>query len=371
MRVLLHIDSLGSGGAQRQLCLLAGCLRARGWEVAVVIYHPHLDHFAGQLASAGVPVIPLRKAHRFSPTVPWRLAFEIIRGGWDCVVAFLPTPTIYALVAGALTKRPIIVSERIGFGPDGPTPLERAIAEIQRTAAAVVCNSWHHAEAFRTHFPWLAARTTVIFNGADVRPARLSSGDAREPVLLAVGTITPRKNYNTLIEALGVLRERGRAVPLVRWAGKLGHTPEDLAAHRRAVARLRELGLEHRWEWLGERRDVPALLAGATALVHAAVREGFPNAVGEALSAGVPVLASRCGDHPRLIADGQNGFLFHPTDAAELADRIEQLLALPTDARAELSRAAAARAAAELSLERMVEHYARLINAVGFSPATV
>lgn len=371
MKVLLHIDSLGSGGAQRQLCLLARGIRSSGWKVAVAIYHPQLDHFAPQLRAAQVPIVVLPKRHRFSPTVPLHLAWEICRGGWDCIVAFLPTPSVYALLAGALAGRPVIVSERIGFAAGGPSLLERAIAELQRLATAVVCNSWHHAEAFRAHFPWLAARTTVIFNGADSAPAARSVRRAGDGYLLAVGTITPRKNFACLIEALGVLQARGRAVPSVKWAGKLGHTSEDAAARAQADARLAELGLTGRWEWLGERRDMPELLAGATALVHAAVREGFPNAIGEALSAGVPVLASNCGDHPRLVTPGTNGFLFDPRRPADLADRLEEFHALPAAQREELGRAAAAQAVSELSLARMVDCYLHLLTAATARPALV
>lgn len=371
MKVLLHIDSLGSGGAQRQLCLLARGLRASGWDVAVAIYHPQFDHFAAQLRAAEVPIVVLPKRHRFSPTVPLHLALEIRRGGWDCVVAFLTAPSVYALCAGALTGCRVVVSERIGFTAGGPSQFERAVAELQRLAAAVVCNSWHHAEAFRAHFPWLGARTTVIFNAVDGAPAARPAPGVSGGYLLAVGTITPRKNFACLIEALGVLQARGRTVPRVKWAGKVGHTSEDASARERAGARLEALGLSDQWEWLGERRDVPQLLTGAMALVHAAVREGFPNAIGEALSAGLPVLASDCGDHSRLVKPGINGFLFDPLRPVDLADRLEELLDLPVGRRKELGRAAAALAASELSLARMVDRYQQLITNVIDRPALV
>lgn len=367
MNVLLLIDSLGSGGAQRQICLLACELKRRGWMVTVMVYHPDLNHFGPLLARADVPVIRLRKSGRFSVRTPLEVAWHAVQGGYDAMLAFLPTPTVYGAVARALGGPPLVVSERSGFSANGPGRVEWLIAQGQRLAAAVVCNSHHHAARFALSFSWLRTRTMTIFNGAELGAVPPLSPPRTPLRLLAIGTVLRLKNFPAVIEALGVLKARGREVPLVQWAGKAGPAGEERAARDRAEQRLAELGLTESWAWLGERSDVPQLLAGCDAVIHASVLEGFPNAIGEALAAGRPVLASAVGDHARLIRDGETGFLFDPAHPDSIADAIVRLRSLSAAEHAAMSRRARETAESTLSVARMTDRYAQLLQSFSTS----
>jgi len=73
---------------------------------------------------------------------------------------------------------------------------------------------------------------------------------------------------------------------------------------------------------LGDRLDATGLCAGFDIAVLASLREGFPNAILEAMGAGVPVVATAVGGVPELIQDGLTGYLVQPGDAEALAQRI-------------------------------------------------
>jgi glycosyltransferase involved in cell wall biosynthesis len=106
------------------------------------------------------------------------------------------------------------------------------------------------------------------------------------------------------------------------------------------------------------------LLRGYDALIHPSLYEGLPNAVCEALAAGIPVLASNVCDHPLLVADGSRGYLFDPRDPPGIAAAIAKLAELDSGAWRDLERNAREYASANLGVDKMVESYAALFRSL-------
>lgn len=360
LRLLFVIDSLGSGGAQRQMVTLATALASRGHTPIVFIYQPDHLHFAPDLERAGIEVRAARKGFRFSAAPLVALHRMLRREAFDAVLAYLPTPSLYAELATRFAGRPpLVVSERTTFVTGMPTRMERSRAHLHRLADVVVANSHHHREAMEAAFPWLRGVVRTIWNGMDLE--RFAPGGApRRDDLLAVASIRPLKNARRLAEALVLLRDAGRHVPRIRWAGKI--EPFDGSASEKAAvdAILAAAGLADRWEWLGERDDVPTLLRQHAALVHPSLVEGLSNAICEALASGLPVLAGSVGDQTRLVQDGTTGFLFDPLSAPAIADALHRFASLDQPARDAMGAAGVAFAQAQLSAARMTDAYEAL-----------
>ena len=161
---------------------------------------------------------------------------------------------------------------------------------------------------------------------------------ATDDRLLTVGHIHPLKNQATLVEAMARIHAARPAVTL-DIVGGATHTAyaTDLP---RTIAQLR---LEDQVVLRGRLAPAAVLeaLAASTLLLHAAHHEHAPMVIAEAMAAGRPVVASRAGGTPALVADGETGFLAPPTDAAAFASRTLQLLGDP-----ELRRAMGERARA-------------------------
>ena len=87
--------------------------------------------------------------------------------------------------------------------------------------------------------------------------------------------------------------------------------------------------LAGRVEFLGERGDVPALMAALDALLVPSWEEPFGRVVVEAMAAGTPVIATSRGGTAEIVADGVNGLLAPPRDAGAWAAVIERLLDEP------------------------------------------
>jgi glycosyltransferase involved in cell wall biosynthesis len=238
--------------------------------------------------------------------------------------------------------------------------LERLIA---RRADAVLCVSADLADRMRRAGAGDVALAVVPAPAAPppsaeaVAKARAEMGAAGRPVVLAVGRLARQKGFDVLVEAMISLQGRD-PVPLLVIAGD-GPMAGQLAARSRAA------GADVRL--LGQRADVPALLATADVVVAPSRWEGQPLIVQEALRAGRPLVASRVGGIPGLTGDAA-AVLIPANDPVRLASALASVLDDP--ARSDRLAAAALARAATLpsesdAIDAAIAGYARLAATAG------
>jgi len=152
--------------------------------------------------------------------------------------------------------------------------------------------------------------------------------------VLSIGRDHWKKGYLYALDAVQLLRERGLPVQyeMILSTG----AREELIYHRH------DLGLEDRVTFLPKmpNREVMRKLAATDLFLLPSLSEGIANVVLEAMAAGRPVVSTDCGGMPELIDDGRNGFLVPVRNARALADRIEQVAALPQAQLERIARAA-------------------------------
>ena len=124
-------------------------------------------------------------------------------------------------------------------------------------------------------------------------------------------------------------------------------------------AEVLRLGITGQVRFLGERADVPDLLACMDVYVQASIYEGMPNAVMEAMAAGKPVVATGVDGTRELIVDGKTGWLVEPSDTRAMADHIVYALKNIAEARC-VGETAAQRIAEDFSLDKMILAYDKL-----------
>lgn len=178
----------------------------------------------------------------------------------------------------------------------------------------------------------------------------------RARLVTIVGRIFPIKNHRLFLQAAALI---AGADPEVHFAvvgdGALRAATEEYA---------RTLGIACRVSFTGWRRDLPQIYADTDVLAVSSTNEGTPVSAIEAMAAGRPVVATRVGGLPDLIADGTTGFLVPPGDAGSLAAAILRILRDP-DAAGRVGNAARAVAQARFPVERLLSDveglYARLL----------
>src|SRR5262249_47429155 len=177
MRVACVIDSLGPGGAQRQLCTLAAKLRQAGWDVSVLTYHSVDPFFLPTLQAAGVVHVALTGQSRLRRALAIRRALR--RGRYDVVLAFLEGATMYAELAALPTKHyGLVVSER----SRGVRRVSRWGRSLHRVADYVTTNSHTNRLLIELDVPSLVGRIVTIYNAVDMdrfHPGLTSRGGAR------------------------------------------------------------------------------------------------------------------------------------------------------------------------------------------------
>ncbi len=185
-------------------------------------------------------------------------------------------------------------------------------------------------------------------------------GTPERPIrLLSVGRLEWKKGYEFALEAVRLLRERGLTVEYTIIGG---------GAYLEALAFCRhQLDLESCVTFRGPqpREAVRAAMAHADIMLHAAVSEGFCNAVIEAQAMALPVVTSDADGLGENVLDGVTGFVIPRRDAGALADRVARLAADPV-LRQQMGQAGRARALAAFDLREQAEQFAAFYRA--FTP---
>ncbi len=372
IRVVLMTGTLERGGAEGQLVALARGLDASRFDVRVcglTAGGPLETH----LREAGIPVdvigwqgfvrsrgLGVLAGLTGLLRVVLRLARYLRRHRPHVVQGQLFWAYVLGGLAAPLARVPVVIGCRRSlplFKAGNPRHLW--IEQLaNRMTTAVVCNSERVRQQTLRDERLQPERVVTIPNGVHMprgpaEPAAavpwealgLGSGDE---VVLCVANLIHYKGHLDLLEAWErVRRERPTA-----WLLLAGEGPEREAIEARA-SRLDGVRL------LGARADVAGLLRASTLLVLPSHQEGLPNAVLEAMAAGLPVVATDVGGTSELVVDGETGRLVAPHDPAALAGALLSLLR-DNQARQVMGRAAAERARTRFSLEAMVRSYERL-----------
>ncbi len=180
--------------------------------------------------------------------------------------------------------------------------------------------------------------------GAGDEPAN-ELGLADRIVVGIVAKLSPVKGHQYFLEAAAEIAEaRPDVAFLVVGDGIRKRELEEMAA---------ELGIADRVTFAGARDDVPSLLKLMDVFVLSSLSEGSPNAVLEAMAAGLPVVATDVGGLPEIVIDGESGILVPPGDSGALAAAVRELLDDPTRA-GTMGRAGLALAMDRHDIEKVV-----------------
>jgi glycosyltransferase involved in cell wall biosynthesis len=172
-----------------------------------------------------------------------------------------------------------------------------------------------------------------VYFGAQARPSD-------QPYLLYVGTIEPRKNVDTLLDAWSSFRFRADFDLVI--AGASGW------AATKTLARLASRPAGVRYLGYVPEDELPGLVAGASAFVYPSLYEGFGFPLAQAMAAGVPAITSNTSCLPEVA--GGAALLVDPRSAAEIRAAMERLIASP-ELQQELRKAGLARAQREYHWE--------------------
>ena len=319
-KIVCLIESLGAGGAERQMSELSSLLKDNGYDVEVWYYAP--KHFYREaIENAGVSIKYIsRKKSRLIFLYDLFTLMKHTRP--DVVIAYSLSASLFACVLRILgLNYKLIVSERNTNIRN--TMMDRLRFNVLRLADQVVANSYSQTEFICKNYSFLTDKTLTIINCVNT-DVFFPYGHPRKSLFIVVATLWESKNTLNFIRSLKILKDKGYSFN-VKWFGK---SLEQLEYFHKCVGLIQTLELENYIVLEEKTPNIMQEYQKADAFCLPSFYEGTPNSLLEAMSCALPVACSNICDNPRYIADGKNGFLFDPNDIEDIACALEKLMNL-------------------------------------------
>jgi glycosyltransferase involved in cell wall biosynthesis len=359
MRILYVLTSLGMGGAERQALALAARLRERGHSVQVLALRQRLPE--EWPTALPVEYLGLRKS-------PWGLPTLVpcLYKAAKCVRHFRPDVMhghgFHANMTARLLRlfcpgaKLVCSIHNVYEGGRLRMMAYRCTSFLAHQSVAVsqaVQHAFVKARAVEAH------SCVALSNGIDTdefapRAERRASMRMRmkvngDFVWLAAGRIVPAKDYPCLLRAFARVRA-ARSVARLWIAAETGGNEFEQA--KKLIA---ELGLQESVDWLGLRRDMPALFDAADGFVLSSAWEGMPLVVGEAMAMEKLVVATDVGGVREFL--GETGLIVPSRSPRALAQAMLDAMQMPAVERRALGSAARRRIVDRFTMERTTEQW--------------
>ena len=274
----------------------------------------------------------------------------IKKGRYDAIISFMYDINRTTLTASLGLRQRIIISERAD-----PSVRKRRI--IQK-----IIDDWLMRKAYKIVFQtekvknmmgtFLQDKCVVIPNPISASLPDPYFGD-RVPIIVSAGRLTEQKNFGMLINAFSSIHKVYPEIKLAIY-GK-GLLEEELKRQ------VNDLGVETDVIFHGYVQNFPMQIRNALMYIQSSLYEGMSNALIEAMSLGLPVIATDCpvGGERMIIKDGVNGFLIKPNDIDELVSKITFLIKNPDVASKIGENATLIRK--KLSIDKIVNQWIKII----------
>jgi glycosyltransferase involved in cell wall biosynthesis len=326
MKILCVIDSLGSGGAQRQLVSLAVGFNEEEHEVSFLVYHREIFYYQ-TLKEKNITVNEIIETNYLKRLFKMR---RFIRsGGFDFVLSFLTSANFICENAGLPWRNwKLVVGERSANPNILKSYKQCAFRYFHLLADAIVANSHENIKIVRKINPLLSNKKChVIYNMVDFEKWKPSSENYEfrkngKFNLIVIASHQYLKNLNGLVEAVALLNEHEKKLLQINWYGGPGLDDSREAA----LQKIEKNGLEQIFNFHGPTVNIHIELNKADALGLFSFYEGLPNVICEAMAMGKTVIASSVSDIPLLISN--SNLLVSPTKPDSICNSIRYLLQL-------------------------------------------
>lgn len=352
------IPTLDQGGAEKQMSLLASHLDRQQFESHVIVL-TRSGPLEQTLRDAGVQVHLIGKRSKLDPSALWRLTAKLRQLAPDVVHTWLFAGNSYGRWAAQRAGVPVIVAGERCVDPWKSWWNYEVDRRLLRYTQTIVTNTSAVADFYAQH--GIAPKHfTVIPNAVVPMPhTRLTREQLferlrikpRGRVVGAVGRLWKQKGYRDLIWAGELLRVAQPDACLII----IGDGPE-----REALQAFRDrCGARDAVRLVGHRGDAAELMSAFDVLWNGSLYEGQSNTILEAMTMGIPTVASDIPGTRDLIEHGRSGYLYPPQDLGALTRWTVGLLQ-DDERRAQMGSQARQRAAQSFSLTQMVQSHERL-----------
>lgn len=326
-KILLIIEHLGSGGAERQICGLAALLTKAGYPCRLITYVEN-QFYEPYLHQNGVD-------YKYVPEL-WNKKTRVLRivkyvqdYKPEVIISFLPSVNMALCLAKLMFRAKLVVSER-----NNNTCISRSDIiqfNLYRMADAIVPNSHSQGNFITKNFSFLKDKVHPIINFVDVNRFTPAKTPVRHETLhiVTVARYTMQKNVLAYMKAIRMIKDIGLDV-YFDWYGDKKY---DAAYYVEIEQEYKLLNIADYLSLHDKSTNIEEEYRKADVFCLPSLFEGYPNVVAEAMSCGLPILCSNVFENPYIVEDGVNGFLFNPEDIEDIARSIKKIATLTRDER--------------------------------------
>lgn len=354
-KLFIFIHDLAPFGAQRVALYTVRGLTPDKFSVTICPFGAD-QTLAPDFIAAGATIVPLRAGRFLAPAAWLRLAKLLFSLRPDIVQTTLPELSVpVRLLALFIPGLKVLHSVQNPFASE-PWYWRALNLLTAPLCAAVAFSSRGLMGHELRECGQLHTRCVAIPNGVELPPGQgglrseLAIGE-EETVVCCSARLTTQKGQDILIRAVAELTQRNKEVRLL-----LAGDGEDLESLKNLSA---ELGVARKIIFLGRRADIGRVLAASNIYASASRWESFDIALGEAMLAGLPCIATEIAGHEDLLKDWETGLAVPPWSPEAMASAIEVLLDRPDQA-ARMAAAAREYVSQEFSPEAMAAKFEEL-----------
>ena len=319
-RLMFYINTLGTGGAERVMTQLANRFSAEQYEVMLAVSFPVAEEYSltDRVKKVYLEEEKLEQSRLMRNITRIRKLRALCKDFKpDVLIAFMAEPNFRAILATIGLPVKTVVSVRNDPKREYAGKVGRFVGKYLLPMADGCVFQTEQAKAW---FPKrLQKKSTIIMNAVAESFFEIKREDPKD--IVAIGRLSKQKNHDMLIRAFAKITDKHPKENLQLY-GK-----GDLEEHLRQL--ISELGLENRVFLKGATDNVPLVLKNAGIFVLPSDYEGMPNALLEAMAAGVPSISTDCpcGSPAMLIRQEENGLLVPVGGENAMADAMDRLLA--------------------------------------------
>ena len=365
MNILIIIDSLGSGGAQRQKTQLAYGLAKKFYDVSIFTYHKTENFFDHTLKSSNINFISSENTSKgFSLKILLEIRNLIKKNNYDLVISSMHSPSIYAALAILGIKGPklIICEESSSIAPIR-LHIRILFYLASLLAYKIVTNSYSEKELLKK-LPGRSKKINVVWNGFNISefmPFREIKSSKNLKKILVIGRVAYPKTGLNLLKGFKVFYDRNGFLPEINWIGRQDNDKRSVNMRNQMEIFLeKNLPIKEKFFFRGQVKDINEYFQTSNLLIHPSIYEGLPMVICEAMFEGLFVIASDVCDHPKMVPNKERGLLFNPLDPNSISDSLEIYSSLDERTKDSIVVNARKFAMENFSLDKMIEGYERL-----------
>ena len=363
-KILIVIDTLGSGGAQRLKIELALGLQKEGYNVDICAYNNENPFFVDAITKSKINLYQLKKNTKgFSVGVISQLRKIIAEGHYDYIISSLHAPSIYSFFAniGSKTKQ-IICEESSSLAP--VSPLRRLLFNIVKIFCFKIVVNSHNEKEIMSKFLIKKKKIHVIWNGFNLDQFDLNSEISFNQKFsngIIVGRVAYPKNGLNFLKGLNLFLTKNSWAPEIKWVGRFDNDHRSIEMQKMMKAYLQKNPqLNNKIKFIGEVKDITKYFKEADALIHPSIYEGLPMTICESMFLGCFVICSNVCDHPRVIKNEKRGLLFNPHSPESICEALERFSKLCVSDKKTISNEARKFAIKNFNMREMVTRYEKL-----------